>query len=417
MSYFFTAGCPIFHVTDFAKHVITLSVAHSSPRHWLQLKRQWWRSAKFLLHGVYMKYRNGIKKISAAVALLGCAASASVMAQRSDIEHSYNSANNSSWYIAPSINAIRPDKKFGDEHHGEGVGLRFGKAISPMWDIQFGPTYARQRYAGVRYQQDTLGVDALYMFSRSSFRPFLLIGGGAEYDKVENYSRGIKRDSTSPYLNAGLGFQLSFSDHWGMQADVRRAHSFISGNEFGFDRAKTSTATIGLTYAFGSRPAARPTTRVAPEAVSVAPEPTVVVVAPAPVAPAPPPPRFERITLSANELFEFDRAELRMPQTKLDEIAVALSNNTQLANITISGYTDRLGSEAYNMKLSQRRADAVKGYLTNKGIAASRLTAVAKGESNPVVTCTNKNRAELIKCLEPNRRVEVEQIVIERRVQ
>ena len=364
-----------------------------------------------------MKYRNGIKKISAAVALLGCAASASVMAQRSDIEHPYNSANNSSWYIAPSINSIRPDDKFGGDRDGEGVGLRFGKAVSPAWDIQFGPTYSRSRENGLRYQQDTLGVDALYMFSRSRFRPFVLLGAGAEYDKVNIYSRSLELDRTSPYVNAGLGFQVSFNNRWGMQADVRRAHSYIRGNEFGFDRANTNTATLGLTYAFGSRAAVLPATRVAPEPASVAPAPTVVVVAPAPVAPAPPPPRFERITLSATELFEFDRAELRMPQTKLDEIAVALGNNTQLANITISGYTDLLGSDAYNMKLSQRRADAVKGYLTNKGIAASRLTAVAKGESNPVVTCTNKNRAALIKCLEPNRRVEVEQIVIERRVQ
>ncbi|WP_394781766.1 OmpA family protein, partial [Undibacterium sp.] len=75
------------------------------------------------------------------------------------------------------------------------------------------------------------------------------------------------------------------------------------------------------------------------------------------------------------------------------------------------------GSDKYNMKLSQRRAEAVKAYLVGKGIAGSRLTSQGKGESNPVVECTDKNRSALIKCLEPNRRVEVEQITIERRVQ
>lgn len=359
---------------------------------------------------------NNMKKISAAVALLGCAASLSAMAQSSEYDRSSNAAYNPSWYIAPSINAIRPDTKFGSDHHGQGYGLRFGKAISPSWDIQFGPTYSRQRYNGVRYQQDTLGVDALYMFSRSSFRPFVLVGGGAEYDKVNIYSRGIERDRTSPYVNAGLGFQWALSDRWGIQADVRRAHSYIRGNEFGFDRANTNTATIGVTYAFGSRPAPVRVTRVAPEPVAAAPAPTIVVPPPAPTTPVPPPPRFERITLSATELFEFDRAELRMPQPKLDEIAGALNLDSKLTNITITGYTDRLGSEQYNMKLSQRRADAVKAYLTNKGIAASRLATVAKGEGNPVVQCSDKKRADLIKCLEPNRRVEVEQIVIERRV-
>ena len=364
-----------------------------------------------------MKHTNNMKKISAAFALLGCAVSATVMAQRSDVEHSFGGAYNPSWYIAPSVNTMRPDDKFGSDHHGDGLGLRFGKAISPSWDIQFGPTYSRQRYNGVRYQQDTLGVDALYMFSRNRFRPFVLLGAGAEYDKVNIYSLNIDRDRTSPYVNAGLGFQFSFGNQWGMQADVRRAHSYLRGNEFGFDRANTNIATVGLTYAFHKRAAPVMAARMTSPEPSVAAAPTIVAAAPTPVIPAPAPPRFERITLAATELFEFDRAELRMPQAKLDEVAVALSNNPQLNNITISGYTDRLGSDQYNMKLSQRRADAVKAYLTNKGIAASRLTAVAKGESNPVVVCTNKKRADLINCLEPNRRVEVEQIVIDRRLQ
>lgn len=356
---------------------------------------------------------NNMKSIAAAVALLGCAATGSAMAQSGN----YNSTGyNPSWYIAPSINATHPDKRFGSDHHSEGVGLRFGKPISPAWDIQFGPTYTRQRYNGVRYQQNTLGVDGLYMFSRSRFRPFVLLGGGLEYDKVGIYSRGIERDRSSAFVNGGLGFQLSLNDRWGMQADVRRAHSFMKSGSFGFSHPNTNTATIGITYAFGSRAAPMPVSRVAPEPVVVAPAPTVVVQAPPPP-PAPPPPRFERFTLSATELFAFDRAELRMPQTKLDEIAAALNGNTQLTNITVTGYTDRLGSDKYNMKLSQRRADAVKAYLTNKGVSANRLSAIGKGESSPVVQCSNKNRAELIKCLEPNRRVEVEQIVIERRVQ
>jgi OOP family OmpA-OmpF porin len=70
------------------------------------------------------------------------------------------------------------------------------------------------------------------------------------------------------------------------------------------------------------------------------------------------------------------------------------------------------------MKLSKERANAVRDYLISKGIDGSRLKAEGRGEQNPIVTdCHQKKRKDLIACLAPNRRVEVEQITVERRVQ
>jgi OmpA-OmpF porin, OOP family len=341
---------------------------------------------------------------------LACAASLGVQAQTSN---DYNPSG----YVLPSVNVTRPDDKFGSDSQITGFGLRFGKPISPSWDLQIGSSLLRANNGPERYDQATLGLDGLLMFSRSNFRPFVLLGTGAQYDKLKKVTGSS--NAVSPYVAAGVGFQYSFNERWGMQADIRRTHARIRGDDFNFKRSNTDLVTVGLTYAFGGSPAPAPRaepapTYVAPPAVAAAPPPPP----PPPPAPAPPPaPKFERYTLSATELFGFDSATLKMPQAKLDEIATALSGNSQVNNVAITGYTDRLGSEAYNLKLSQRRADAVKTYLTSKGIDSNRLTATGKGESNPVTQCSDKKMAALIQCLEPDRRVEIEQIVIERRVQ
>ena len=348
-----------------------------------------------------MKMKN---KIAAAAAVtLGLSATA--LAQDAPV--------NPSWYIQPSLNGLKPDSDFGVDHHGYGAGLKFGKPVDPYWDVQVGGTYARSRENGQRYQQDTLGVDGLYLFSRKSFRPFLLLGVGAERDKSNLTGIG-QISKTSPYLSAGFGFQSQLSDQWSFQADLRDVHGFIRGNDFPTSKSNNYYLTIGLNYAF-SKPAPPPPPPPPAPAPAVV-EPPAPAPAPAPV-PTPPPARFEKVTMSATELFGFDSAKLGPDQPKLDDIVSFLNNNPTVERITITGYTDRIGSATYNQKLSQRRANAVKDYLVGKGVVASRLEAVGKGKDNPVVTCNNKKRSELIKCLEPNRRVEVEQITVEKQVQ
>lgn len=146
------------------------------------------------------------------------------------------------------------------------------------------------------------------------------------------------------------------------------------------------------------------------------PKPEKKVEAPAPApAPVPVPVPYiepEKIALSADQLFDFDKAVLR-PKGKetLDELVSKLEG-VNYDTIVVIGYADRLGTDAYNKKLSERRAASVKSYLVKeKGIPAERIFTDGKGEANPVTgdSCKgNKKTRALIDCLQPDRRVEVE---------
>ena len=362
------------------------------------------------------------KSLTAGIVALASLGSSAVFAQVS---------YNPSWYVLPSVNVLDPENHFGVEKRGEGLGLRFGKPVAPFVDIQFGVTTTRAREDGRRYQQDTLGADALFLFSRDRFRPFILAGAGVERDRVNSPNFAYRK--TSPFIEGGAGVQYSISDRWMIQADWRRTYGFMrDGASFGgSNRVNNNYVTLGVGYVFDvprapvmavatPRPAPvaapAPTPPPPPPLPVVAQTPPPAVSPPPPPPPAPPAPRFERITLSAEELFAFNRSDIRKPQPKLDQIAAVLSGNPQITNVHVTGYTDRLGSNKYNLKLSQRRANAVKSYLVSKGVAPGRLIAVGKGESNPVVQCTQRSRPALIACLAPNRRVEVEQVTVERRV-
>ena len=130
---------------------------------------------------------------------------------------------------------------------------------------------------------------------------------------------------------------------------------------------------------------------------------------PAPVAPAAPAITSQKVTYQADTLFDFDKAILKPAgKQKLDELAGKIEGmNLEVAVAT--GYTDRIGSDKYNDRLSLRRAQAVKAYLVSKGVPANKIYTEGKGKRNPVTTgCNQKNRKQLIACLAPDRRVEVE---------
>jgi OmpA-OmpF porin, OOP family len=137
---------------------------------------------------------------------------------------------------------------------------------------------------------------------------------------------------------------------------------------------------------------------------------------PAPPAPpaATPKPAAQKVTLAADALFDFDKAVLRPEgKAKLDDVTGKLKD-MKLEVIIAVGHTDRLGSDQYNQKLSEKRAEAVKGYLVGKGVEPNRVYTEGKGEKQPVTgdkcSKTEKKSKKLIECLQPDRRVEIEVI-------
>lgn len=124
-------------------------------------------------------------------------------------------------------------------------------------------------------------------------------------------------------------------------------------------------------------------------------------------------PAVKRYTLGVDALFAFDRGGLSdlNPKGKydLDNLATQLKQFDQLNSVKITGHTDYLGSDAYNLRLSEQRAQTVRQYFIAQGLPANKIYAVGMGESQAVKQCASTgNRSALIACLQPNRRVEVE---------
>jgi OOP family OmpA-OmpF porin len=232
---------------------------------------------------------------------------------------------------------------------------------------------------------------------------FSLLGRvGAAYSKTSTHFSGNRLNAvTAPNasekkagLKAGLGLEYKFSEALAMRAEVERYRV----NDAVGNRGDVDMLSFGLVYKLG-RPAARAPQYVPPAEPVAAP---VVVETPPAPPPAPPVPVSEKVSFAAEALFDFDKAVVKTEgKAALDDLLMKLQGMNTEVMVTV-GHTDSVGSDAYNQRLSMRRAEAVKAYIVSRGVDASRVYTEGKGESQPVAdNATAEGRAK-------NRRVTVE---------
>ncbi|OOF45546.1 porin OmpA [Rodentibacter trehalosifermentans] len=199
-----------------------------------------------------------------------------------------------------------------------------------------------------------------------------------------NHEAGAHSLKVSPMFAAGFEYALPSLPELAFRLEYQWLTSVGKDNKIAENADYTpwiGSINAGLSYRFGQGAPV-----VAPEVVS------------------------KTFNLNSDVTFAFAKANLK-PEAKatLDGIYGEIAQ-VNSAKVAVAGYTDRIGKDAANLKLSQRRADSVANYLVSKGVAAQDITATGYGEANPVTgaTCDAvKGRKALIACLAPDRRVEI----------
>ncbi|MEO7108085.1 MAG: outer membrane beta-barrel protein [Rhodoferax sp.] len=301
-------------------------------------------------------------------------------------------------------------KLFGGYQFNRNLGLEFG--YFNLGKFSYGTSLPGGTLNG-RYENEGVNLDLVGTMPLSE-KWAVLARIGAQYANTRDSFSGpglpayASNDNSQRDTNVkvGLGLQYELTPSMFLRAEAER---FRIKDGIG-SNGDVNYYSMSLVFPIG-RHAASPAPAPIPAAYVTPPPPAPErVVAPPPPAPVAMP---RKVQFSADSLFSFDKAVIRPDgRTALDAFSRDL-RGARFSTISVEGNTDRLGSNAYNQKLSQERADAVKSYLVSSGgIDARKVSSVGRGESNPVTKpgdCKgNKPTPSLIACLQPDRRVDVE---------
>lgn len=274
------------------------------------------------------------------------------------------------------------------EHFG--TELDYTRSFKGMESGPVDVDYDRLSLDGIYYLGNGVGFNSIY-------QPYLKLGvGHNRYD----YDSGPNDQNTD--IDAGLGVRIKLVDRLALRAEAKAIHEVDDSQTHGL-------FTLGLSYAFGgeSKPVEAPAPAPAPVAVAPLDSDGDGVTDDKDKCPGTPRGRevdadgcefvlhkTEEMRLDIN--FAVDKAEITDAYVGEVEKAAKFLKHYGNVKAEIAGHTDSTASDAYNLKLSQRRANAVRDMLVNRySIDASRLTAVGYGESKPIASnATAAGRAE-----------------------
>jgi OOP family OmpA-OmpF porin len=337
-------------------------------------------------------------------------------------------ATDYNYEVSPMAGYVFPSGQRLDDHGAYGAEFQYN-AVDSLLKPELSVLWSDADYEYIKPHATDIwrtAINGVYDFTTSnSITPFAKAGLG--YEHINDRGNGTENlNHNGAFADAGAGVKVGITDQLALKLE---AIEMLKFNHFDWDNSLLLMA--GLNFAFGEK--AQPAAPVAaapvaaPEPVAPAPKPVVVAApAPKPVVVAAPidsdgdgvfdpqdkcpntPKGFKvdvdgcpvKATLHLNFAFDSSKVDAE-GNAKVDAFASFLKESPAFkANVV--GHTDSIGTDAYNQKLSEKRAAIVKTMLINDGVAAERLTSEGMGEKMPVASNkTKEGRAE-------NRRIEVE---------
>jgi len=286
---------------------------------------------------------------------------------------------------------INYKKQYNDsvDHVEDGFnpGAKIGYFLTDDVSINFGwdrnnHTRSNDGTGSQKLRGDNFGLTAQYHFNNAgdALRPY--VEGGVKHGTLTNVADdGHTGRDQSTFLTAGAGVKYYFAENFFARAGVEADYKLDNGR---WDYAPS--VGLGVNFGGGGKPAPAPVP---------APEPVAEAPVEAPVA--------EVVRVELDVKFDFDKSVVK-PNSYADIKNLAdFMKQYPATHTTVEGHTDSVGPDAYNQKLSQRRADAVKKVLTQQyGVESSRVNSVGYGKTRPVAdNSTEAGRAV-------NRRVEAQ---------